>query len=53
MQSKLLKNSNFPSLSELRKTYELGNIRSPRPTFQNPNVEFTDELGKLSPNLIR
>ena len=47
MQSKLFKNSNLPSLSELRKTYELGNIRSPRRLFQNPNVEFMDELGKL------
>ena len=26
---------------------KLGNIHSPRPTFQNPNVEFMDELGKL------
>ena len=26
---------------------KLGNIHSPRRTFQNPNVEFTDELGKL------
>ena len=30
---------------ELRK---LGNIHSPRPTFQNPYVECMDELGKLS-----
>ena len=27
---------------------KLGNIHSPRPTFQNPNVEFIDEL---CPNL--
>ena len=47
MKSKLFKNPNFPYLSELRKTYELGNIHSPKPTFQNPNVEFMDELGKL------
>ena len=26
---------------------KLGNIHSPRPTFQNLNVEFMDELGKL------
>ena len=25
---------------------KLGNIHSPRPTFQNPNVEYMDELGK-------
>ena len=25
---------------------KLGNIHSPRPTFQNPHVEFVDELGK-------
>ena len=25
---------------------KLGNIHSPRPTFENPNVEFIDELGK-------
>ena len=25
---------------------KLGNIHSPRPAFQNPNVESTDELGK-------
>ena len=25
---------------------ELGNIHSTRPTFQNPNVESVDELGK-------
>ena len=30
---------------------KLGNIHSPGPTFQNPNVEFMDELGKRSPNL--
>ena len=28
----------------------LGNIHSPRPTFQNPNIESMDELGKC-PNL--
>ena len=27
------------------------NIHSPRATFQNPNVESLDELGKLCPNL--
>ena len=26
---------------------KLGNIHCPRLTFQNPNVEFMDELGKL------
>ena len=26
---------------------EVGNIHSPRPTFQNPNVESMDELEKL------
>ena len=25
---------------------KFGNIHSPRPTFQNPNVESMDELGK-------
>ena len=30
---------------------KLGNIHSPRSTFQNPNVEFMDELGNLCPNL--
>ena len=30
---------------------KLGNIHSLRPTFQNPNVESMDELGKFSPNL--
>ena len=24
----------------------LGNIHCPRPTFQNPNFEYMDELGK-------
>ena len=27
---------------------KLGNMQSPRPTFQNPNVESMDELGKLT-----
>ena len=36
--------SGFHSSLEAEK---LGNIHSPRPTFQNPNVEFMDELGKL------
>ena len=44
MQSKLFKNPNFPSLYELRKTWK---YKQPRPTFQNPNVELMDELGKL------
>ena len=26
---------------------KLGNIHSPRPRFQNPNVKFMDELGKV------
>ena len=26
---------------------KVGNIHNPRPTFQNANVESTDELGKL------
>ena len=30
---------------------KLGNIHSPRLTFQNSNVEFMDELGNLCPNL--
>ena len=25
---------------------KLGSIHSPKPTFQNPNFEFMDELGK-------
>ena len=28
---------------------KLGNIRSPRPTFQNPNFESMDELEKVMP----
>ena len=47
-------NLNFSkiSVSHLFINWEkLWNIHSPRPTFQNPNVEFMDELGKLSPNL--
>ena len=28
---------------------KLGNIHSPRATFQNPNVEFMGELGKRMP----
>ena len=39
IQSRLFKNSNFPSLSWIRKNL-------PRPTFQNPNLESMDELGK-------
>ena len=27
----------------------LGNIHSPRPTFQSPNFKSMDELGKLMP----
>ena len=30
---------------------KLGNIHSLTPTFQNPNVEFMDELGNLCPDL--
>ena len=30
---------------------KIGNIHSPRPTFQNPNVESMDELGNVCPNL--
>ena len=26
-------------------------IHSPRPTFQNPNFEYTDNLGNLCPNV--
>ena len=44
MQFRLFKNPNFLSFMNWEK---LGNIHSPRPTFQNPNVEFMDELGKL------
>ena len=43
-------NLNFSKIpiSHLFMNWEkLGNIHSPRPTFQNPNVEFMDELGKL------
>ena len=47
MQSKLSKNLNFLSLYELRKTYTAQDKHSPRQTFQNPNVEFMDKLGKL------
>ena len=46
MQSKLFKNPNFPSLFFMN-WEKLGNIHSPRLTFQNPNVEFIDEFGKL------
>ena len=46
MQSMLFKNPNFPSLLFVN-WEKLGNIQSPRATFQNPNVEFMDELGKL------
>ena len=41
----LFKNPNSPSLFINWK--KLGNIRSHRPTFQNPNVESMDNLGKL------
>ena len=44
IQSKLFKNPNFPSLYELRKTSK---YTQPRPTFQNPDLELMDELGKL------
>ena len=46
MQSRLFKNPNFQSLD----WEKLGNIRSRRATFQNPNVEFMDELGKHMPS---
>ena len=45
VQSRLFKNPNFPSL--FMNWERLGNIHSPRSTFQNPNVESMDELGKL------
>ena len=45
MQSRLFKNSNFSSL--FTNWEKLGNIQSPRPTFQNANVESMNELGKL------
>ena len=48
MQSSLFRN---PNLSPLMNWEKLGNIQSPRSTFQNPNVEFMDELGNLCPNL--
>ena len=44
MQFRLFKNPNFLSL--LMNWEKLGNIHGPRPTFQNPNVESMDELGK-------
>ena len=44
IQSRLFKNPNFPSLMKWEK---LGNIYSPRKTFQNPNVESMHELRKL------
>ena len=42
---RLFKNPNFPSL--FMNWERLENIHSPRSTFQNPNVESMDELGKL------
>ena len=39
MQPRPFKNPNFPSLS--------CSIHSPRPTFENPNFESIDKLGKF------
>ena len=44
MQSKLFQNPNFPSLYQFRKIWKFA---QPRPTFENPNVEFMEDLGKL------
>ena len=45
MQSRLFKKTQFPiSFMNWEKPE---NIHSPRLTFQNPNVESMDELGKL------
>ena len=44
IQSRLFRKPNFPSLMKWEK---LGNIHSPRKTFQNPNVESMHELRKL------
>ena len=42
-----LRFSKIPISHSFMNLEKLGNIHSPRPTFQNPNVEFMDELGKL------
>ena len=39
--------SKIPISHLLMNLEKFGNIYSPRPTFQNPDVEFMGELGKL------
>ena len=49
MQSKLFKKSQF--LIFFMNREKLGNIQSPRPTFQNPNVNLWMSWKNLCPNL--